>query len=262
VSVAVDPSAPEAVLDVRGLSVAYGRVRVLDNVHLRVDAGETVALLGTNGAGKSTLLRAVSGIVPPIRGRVFLGGEDVTGRRAHEIVRRGIVQMPGGRATFPGLTVEQNLRIGATGIPRSDRASRTREVIELFPWLEARRDQLAGSLSGGQQQMLALARALVARPRLLMIDELSLGLAPVVVAQLLEVVAGLQRRGVSLLVVEQHVDLALSFASRAYFLERGRVRFEGPAADLRGNRELLRAVLLTGESGRRGTTPKRADRAL
>lgn len=261
-SATVAASAPEALLEVRGLSVAYGRVRVLESVDLRVDAGETVALLGTNGAGKSTLLRAISGILPPMSGRVWLGGEDVTGRRAHEIVRRGIVQMPGGRATFPGLTVEQNLRVGTTAIPRSDRAARTREVIELFPWLAERRDQPAGSLSGGQQQMLALARALVARPRLLMIDELSLGLAPVIVAQLLEVVAGLQRRGVSLLVVDQHVDLALSFASRAYFLERGRVRFEGPAADLRGNRELLRAVLLTGETGRRTPTAKRADRAL
>jgi branched-chain amino acid transport system ATP-binding protein len=262
VSAVTAPAVSDPVLEVRALSVAYGRVRVLENVDLRVEPGETVALLGTNGAGKSTLLRAISGILPPLRGRVLLGGEDVTGRRAHEIVRRGIVQMPGGRATFPGLTVEQNLRIGAAALPRSDRATRTREVIDLFPWLEERRGQLAGSLSGGQQQMLALARALVARPRLLMIDELSLGLAPVVVAQLLDVVAGLQRRGVSLLVVEQHVDLALSFAARAYFLERGRIRFEGPAANLRGNRELLRAVLLAGQPARGGTASRGPERAL
>jgi branched-chain amino acid transport system ATP-binding protein len=207
-----------------------------------------VALLGTNGAGKSTLLRAVSGLIRPSAGTVSFDGEDVTGARPVELVRRGLVQMPGGRATFPGLSVEENLRVGGITAPRAERADRVAEVLALFPWLAERRNQLAGSLSGGQQQQLALARALMGRPRLLMIDELSLGLAPVIVEQLLEVVEGLRRSGVSIVIVEQHVDMALAFADRAYFLERGQVRFEGPASDLHGRTDLLRAVFLTGTS--------------
>jgi ABC-type branched-subunit amino acid transport system ATPase component len=235
-------------LEVEGLRVAFGKVRVLEAVDFRVAAGEVVALLGTNGAGKSTLLRAVSGLIRPAGGTVRFDGQDVTGARPVELVRRGLVQMPGGRATFPGLSVEENLRVGGITAPRAERSDRVAEVLDLFPWLAERRGQLAGSLSGGQQQQLALARALMGRPRLLMIDELSLGLAPVIVEQLLEVVEGLRRRGVSIVIVEQHVDMALAFADRAYFLERGQVRFEGPAADLHGRTDLLRAVFLTGSS--------------
>ena len=233
-------------LTVEGLRVAFGKVRVLESVDFRVGAGEVVALLGTNGAGKSTLLRAVSGLIRPTAGSVRFDGEDVTGARPVELVRRGLVQMPGGRATFPGLSVEENLRVGGITAPRAARADRVAEVLALFPWLAERRGQLAGSLSGGQQQQLALARALMGRPRLLMIDELSLGLAPVIVEQLLEVVEGLRRSGVSIVIVEQHVDMALAFADRAYFLERGQVRFEGPASELHGRSDLLRAVFLTG----------------
>jgi branched-chain amino acid transport system ATP-binding protein len=235
-------------LTVEGLRVAFGKVRVLESVDFRVGAGEVVALLGTNGAGKSTLLRAVSGLIRPAAGSVQFDGEDVTGARPVDLVRRGLVQMPGGRATFPGLSVEENLRVGGITAPRTERAGRVGEVLAQVPWLAERRDQLAGSLSGGQQQQLALARALMGRPRLLMIDELSLGLAPVIVEQLLEVVEGLRQRGVSIVIVEQHVDMALAFADRAYFLERGQVRFEGPAADLHGRTDLLRAVFLTGTS--------------
>jgi branched-chain amino acid transport system ATP-binding protein len=235
-----------ALLEVDGLAVAFGKVRVLEAVDFRVDAGEVVALLGTNGAGKSTLLRAVCGLIRPAAGRVRFDGADVTGARPAELVRRGLIQMPGGRATFPGLTVEENLRVGGITVPRGERAARVAEVLALFPWLDERRPQLAGSLSGGQQQQLALARALMGRPRLLLIDELSLGLAPIVVEQLLAVVDGLRQAGVAVVIVEQHVDLALSFADRAYFLERGQVRFEGPAADLQGRTDLLRAVFLTG----------------
>lgn len=233
-------------LEVEGLAVAFGKVRVLEEVDFRVDEGEVVALLGTNGAGKSTLLRAVSGLLRPAAGRVRFDGTDVTGARPAELVARGLVQMPGGRATFPGLSVDENLRVGGITVGRAERPARVAEVLELFPWLAERRTQLAGSLSGGQQQQLALARALMSRPRLLMIDELSLGLAPIVVEQLLEVVEGLRRSGVSIVIVEQHVDMALAFADRAYFLERGRVRFDGPAADLHGRTDLLRAVFLTG----------------
>ena len=235
-----------SLLSVEALDVRYGRVRVLEGVDLTVDPGETVALLGTNGAGKSTLLRAVSGILRPSAGRILLGGDDLGGRRPAEVVRRGVVQMPGGRATFPGLTIEENLRIGGITVPAEERRVRTDEVLALFPILAERRRQAAGTLSGGQQQMLALARALMTRPRLLLIDELSLGLAPTVVAQLLDVLEQLRVEGTALVLVEQHVDLALSVADRAYFLERGQVRFAGPAAELAGRTDLLRAVFFAG----------------
>ena len=235
-----------ALLEARGLDVAYGKVTVLEDVDFSVTAGEVVALLGTNGAGKSTLLKAVSGILRPRRGTLLLDGDDMTRFRPAQIVARGVVQMPGGRATFPGLTVRENLVIGGVTVERADRDGRVDEVFEQFPWLAERHGQLAGTLSGGQQQMLALARALMARPRLLMIDELSLGLAPTIVSELLSVVAALRERGVAVVIVDQHVNLALELSDRAYFLERGRVRFEGPASDLRGRTDLLRAVFFAG----------------
>jgi branched-chain amino acid transport system ATP-binding protein len=236
----------DALLDVRDLRVAYGRVTVLHGVSISVAAGELVALLGTNGAGKSTLLRAVSGVLRPSGGTVHLDAEDVTAARPAALVRRGLVQMPGGRATFPGLTVAENLRIGAITVPPAERSSRVDEVVALFPILGDRLGQLAGSLSGGQQQQLALARALMPRPRVLLIDELSLGLAPTIVSDLLDVLERLRSEGMAVVLVEQHVDLALDVSDRAYFLERGEVRFDGAAADLRGRTDLLRAVFLAG----------------
>lgn len=233
-------------LEIDGLDVAYGKVNVLNRVRLTVAAGEVVALLGTNGAGKSTLLKAVSGLVPARAGSIRFDGEDLRRLRPRDIVRRGIVQVPGGRATFPGLTVRESLHIGSMSAPKRERPERIDEVVGQFPWLAERMGQLAGTLSGGQQQILALARALLARPRLLMVDELSLGLAPAIVAQLLEALTGLARRGIALMIVDQHVDLALDVSDRAYFLERGMVRYEGAAADLRGRTDLLRAVLLAG----------------
>jgi branched-chain amino acid transport system ATP-binding protein len=230
-------------LDVRGLRVGYGSRLVLDGVDFTVGTGEIVALLGTNGAGKSTLLRAISGVLPVRGGRVHFDGADVTGQRPDRLVRRGIVQMPGGRACFPGLTVEENLRVG----PGGDGVA---AVLDQFPDLATRRRQLAGTLSGGQQQMLALGRALRLQPKLLMIDELSLGLAPVVVHDLLGAVARLRSAGTAVVVVEQQVDLALAVADRAYFLERGAVRFSGPADGLRGRTDLLRAVFLAQAAGR------------
>ena len=235
-------------LTVANVDVAYGRSLVLDDLSFSVEAGEIVALLGTNGAGKSTLLKAISGILPVRAGSITFDGRDITGARTNRIVAAGLVQMPGGRATFPGLTVAENLRIGGITVPRSARGARVAEALEQFPVLAERRDQLAGTLSGGQQQILALARALMSRPRLLMIDELSLGLAPTIVHQLLGTIAQLREQGTSLVIVEQQVDLALDLADRAYFLERGQVRFEGPAADLRGRTDLLRAVFLAGAS--------------
>ena len=237
-----------ALLDVTGLEVAYGRSLVLDDLSFTVARGEIVALLGTNGAGKSTLLKAISGILPVRAGTVTFDGADITGARPNRIVAAGLVQMPGGRATFPGLTVAENLRIGGITVRRSERDGRVADVLEQFPVLAERREQLAGTMSGGQQQILALARALMSRPKLLMIDELSLGLAPTIVHQLLGTIAELREQGTSLVIVEQQVDLALDLADRAYFLERGQVRFEGPAGELRGRTDLLRAVFLAGST--------------
>lgn len=236
------------VLRVEGLRVAYGRSLVLDGLSFEVAPGEIVALLGTNGAGKSTLLKAISGVLPVQGGSVTFAGADITGARPDRIVAAGLVQMPGGRATFPGLTVAENLRVGGITVRRADRDARVSAVLEQFPVLAERRHQLAGTMSGGQQQMIALGRALMSRPKLLMIDELSLGLAPTIVHELLRTIARLRDEGTSLVVVEQQVDLALDLADRAYFLERGQVRFAGPAADLRGRTDLLRAVFLTGQA--------------
>lgn len=240
-------------LEVTGLVVHYGAVQVLYEVDLCVGAGEIVALLGTNGAGKSTLLRAVSGILRPTAGSIRVEGEEVARRRADEIVARGVVQMPGGRATFPGLTVEENLRLGGYVIRRDvDRVERElAAMFARFPVLAQRRHQPAGSLSGGQQQVLAMARTLLSRPRLLLVDELSLGLAPKVVEELLDVLGEFHDEGMSMVLVEQNVDLALAVAHRAYFLEKGQVRFEGPAGDLAGRDDLLRSVFLARAGGGR-----------
>jgi ABC-type branched-subunit amino acid transport system ATPase component len=238
----------DALLRIDGIDVFYGRVQTLYGVTFEVREGEVVALLGVNGAGKSTLLKAISGILPIDKGRITLAGERIDRLSSHEIVRRGIVQVPGGRGAFPGLTVGENLKLAAAihGRDRRTAATEIEHVIETFPWLADRRSQLAGTLSGGQQQQLLLARAFIARPKLMMIDELSLGLAPIIVEQLLEIVQRMNRRGVTVVVVEQNVDLALSFSDRAYFLEKGEVRFEGGAADLRERGDLLRSVFLAG----------------
>lgn len=238
-----------ALLEASDVVVRYGRLTILDRVSLSVSPGEMVALLGTNGAGKSTLLRAISGVVPIHSGRVRFAGEDLTGRSPAAIVTRGIAHLPGGRAVFPGLSVLDNLRVACAQVPRRRRRARIDEALARFDWLSQRRHQPAGSLSGGQRQMLGLAMALVADPRLVMIDELSLGLAPVVVDELLRTLAALRAEGTAVVVVEQHIDLALDIADRAVFLERGRVRFEGLADGLRGRTDLLRAVLLTGGAG-------------
>ena len=227
---------------------AYGPIQVLFDVDLEVGEGEIVALLGTNGAGKTTILRVISGVLPATAGKTTWNDESLDGLRPTEIIRRGIVQMPGGRGVFPGMTVEENLEIGGFLYGR-DRTRLQRAVaraLELFPALADRRSQIAGSMSGGQQQMLTLAKSFVMDPRLLLIDELSLGLAPLVVEDLLETIRRVNAQGVAVLLVDQHVDLALDVASRAYFLERGEVRFSGPSDDLRGRDDLLRSVFLRG----------------
>jgi ABC-type branched-subunit amino acid transport system ATPase component len=237
-------------LEVRALDVAYGTVQVLFGVDLVVDAGETVALLGTNGAGKSTLLKAISGLLPAAAGTIWFRGEDVTTSPPERRVKAGLVQLSGGASVFPGLSVAENLRIGAyTFIDDRERVDqRLDDVLALFPALRSRLDQRAGSMSGGEQQMIALAKALLPEPELLIIDELSLGLAPLVVEHLLKVLDELKQDGMTMLIVEQSLNVAIAFAERAMFLERGEIRFSGPAKDLLDDGELVRAVFLGGSA--------------
>jgi ABC-type branched-subunit amino acid transport system ATPase component/sugar phosphate permease len=236
------------ILLVRELEVGYDDVQVLFGVDLEVEEGEIVALLGTNGAGKSTLLKAISGLVEADRGAVVFDGTDITHAPPYEIAGRGVVQVPGGAGVFPSLTVDENLRLA--GWLRRDEPDYVREAVarafELFPVLADRREEPAGDLSGGQQQMLALGMAMVTRPKLLMVDELSLGLAPVVVERLLPLIRELRDGGTTVILVEQSVNLALTVADRAYFMEKGEIRFEGAAAELLERPDLLRSVFLEG----------------
>ena len=236
------------VLRAEGIDFSYGRLQVLFDVSIHVDPGEAVALLGTNGAGKSTLLRVLSGLEIPDRGRVELQGGDVTGVPAEALVRRGLVLVAGGRAIFPDMTVEENLRVQALTI--RDRPALVREkreaVASLFPRLFERLGQPAGTLSGGEQQQLALAKAILLEPSILCIDELSLGLAPVVVQELLEVVRQINSAGVAVVLVEQSLNIASELCSRAIFMEKGSVRFEGRPAELLERDDLARAVFLGG----------------
>jgi branched-chain amino acid transport system ATP-binding protein len=243
-------TAPSAspLLSCRGIDMAYGPVQILFGVDFDVQQGEIVALLGTNGAGKSTLLKGICGLVRPTAGTVTFEGEDVTKLPADVTTHRGISLMPGGKGVFPTLSVDENLRL-ASWLIRDDSArveAAKREVFDLFPILERRHDQLAGDLSGGEQQMLALGGALMTRPTLLMIDELSLGLAPTIVGQLLEVVREIHRRGTTIVIVEQSVNVALNLAERAVFMEKGQVRFEGKTSELLDRPDILRSVFIAG----------------
>jgi len=235
-------------LECVGLEVAYGRTQILFDVSIDVDEGEVLAVLGTNGAGKSTLLRAISGLTPPRGGKVLLDGRNVTGTSPVKMASLGLAHMPGGRGIFPDLTVGENLRM-ATWSHRRDKA-RSKQAVEraldLFPGLATRLGDRAGLLSGGQQQMLALAQAFMPEPRLLLVDELSLGLAPVIVMELLEVVRRLRDEGVAVVLVEQSAELALQVADRAVFLEKGETRFSGPAREILERGDLVRSVFLSG----------------
>jgi branched-chain amino acid transport system ATP-binding protein len=229
-------------LEVRGLSAGYGRVEVLWDVDLDVAAGEVVALVGPNGAGKTTLLRAVSGLVAPTGGRVCFDGRDLAGLAPEDIVAQGIAHVPEGRRLFPGLTVRENLRIGAYsgGGADLDRA------VELFPRLGERMGQVAGSLSGGEQQMCAIARGLMSRPRLIMIDELSLGLAPKLVEDIIGRLAEVAADGTAVLLVEQDADAALEAAARGYVLETGQVAMTGTGEELLADDRVREAYLGVG----------------
>jgi len=231
------------VLEVRNLQVSYGEIRALKGVTFRVGEGEVVALLGNNGAGKTTTLRAISGLLAPRDGDVVFEGSSLVGMASHAIVRRGVTHVPEGRRIFNRLSVLENLEMGA--FTRSDDDVRTDidRVFGIFTRLQERRTQVAGTLSGGEQQMLAIGRALMAKPRLLLLDEPSMGLAPVLVEQIFETVQTINRQGVTILLVEQNAAMALSIAGRGYVLETGGIVLEGSARDLADNPEVRRAYL-------------------
>lgn len=232
-------------LEVQGIDVFYGAVQALRGVSLRVEQGEMVALLGANGAGKTTTLRAISGLARPRAGSILLDGRDISGLRPQAIVRLGVAHLPEGRELFSELTVVENLRLGHWS-RRKERArfnERLERVFELFPRLKEREHQAAGTMSGGEQQMLAAARALVSEPRLLLVDELSLGLAPIIVRQLFDAVIEVNAQGTAVLLVEQFVHMALSHTSRAYVLAKGELAIEAPSRELLTSPELSQAYL-------------------
>ncbi len=235
----------EPLLAVEGLDAGYGEVQVLWGVSLTVGRGEVVALIGSNGAGKTTLLRAISGTVPARRGRLTFRGEEITGVPPDRRVALGVAQVPEGRQVFNGMTVRENLMMGAytRRDGRDEVGADLGRLYGLFPVLAERRGQLAGTLSGGEQQMVAIGRGLMGRPELLLIDELSLGLAPVVVERLVEAVRVVHRAGTTLLLVEQDVQTALELADRGYVIANGRVALEGPSTDLLQSEEIREAYL-------------------
>ena len=233
----------EALLEVEGLKVARGEVDVLRGVSLDVHSGELVAVLGANGAGKTTLLRSLSGLLPAHEGSVRFDGADITAARPHRIARRGLIQVPEGRGVLAELTVRENLDLGMVAHGWRGRDAELDRVYALFPVLRARGTQMAGMLSGGEQQMLSIARSLLCRPRLLMVDELSLGLAPKITLELMALLARISRTGPTVLIVEQNAQQALKFADRLYVLAQGSVVLTGRRADLERDPSLLAAYL-------------------
>jgi branched-chain amino acid transport system ATP-binding protein len=237
-----------SLLELAELSVGYGTATVLSGISLRVEEGETVALLGANGAGKSTLLRTISGLLTPRAGRVRFAGRDIAGLSPRAVARLGIAHVPEGRHIFPGLSARENVLLGAVsrrGLTRGALAEEAEAMLARFPELRTVADAPGWTLSGGQQQMAALARGLMARPRLLLLDEPSLGLAPLVVQSLFRMIGEIRRADTSVLLVEQNAHLALAVAARGYVLETGRIAAEGTAAELRGD-ERVRAAYLGG----------------
>ena len=238
-----------ALLDVRGLTLAYGKVEVVHDLDLAVPRGSVVALLGANGAGKTTTLRALSGTLPVRRGSIHLGGGRLDGLSAYQIARRGITLIPEGRGVFPGLTVRDNLAIAARAakdVSAAEREARLERVLGTFPRLGERAAQRAGTLSGGEQQMLALSRALLADPEVLLLDEISMGLAPIIVEELFEKVAQLRAEGLTIVLVEQYLTYALRFADICYLLTKGRLAFVGEPDELAQSRVLTSSYLGVG----------------
>jgi branched-chain amino acid transport system ATP-binding protein len=232
------------VLRISGLSAAYGPVAALSGIDLEIAPGEVVALIGSNGAGKSTTLKAISGLIRPSEGEITFLDQSIVGRRPEEIVARGVIHVPEGRRIFPRLSVEQNLRVGAYS-PRAHgkEAIIREEVYALFPRLYERRRQAGGSLSGGEQQMLAFGRAMMANPQLLLLDEPSLGLAPIIVEEVANAIRHFQKSGVTILLVEQNAELALQLAQRGYVIETGRIVLSGTSASLLDNPQVWASYL-------------------
>ncbi|MCL4424036.1 MAG: ABC transporter ATP-binding protein [Firmicutes bacterium] len=231
-------------LKINDIDVSYGDVQVLWDVSLEVKEGELVALVGANGAGKTTALKTISGVLRPQRGEIVFQGERISRLVGHKIPRLGIAHVPEGRRLFPEMTVQENLELGSLAPEAKKRRKETLDwVFNLFPILKEKRYQEAGTLSGGQQQMVAIGRGLMARPRLLMLDEPSLGLAPVLVSQLFEIIRGINLAGITVLLVEQNVSYSLNMCTRAYVLENGRVVLQGSGADLLNNQHVKEAYL-------------------
>jgi branched-chain amino acid transport system ATP-binding protein len=228
-------------LEVRGLAAGYRGEKVVADIDFEIGSGDAVAIVGSNGAGKTTLFRTIAGLLAPMAGRVLLDGQLLNRRPAHRIARAGVAYVPAERHLFPDMTVKTNLALGA--YPRRPEPDTVELVFELFPRLKERLHQRAGTLSGGEQQMLAMGRALMSRPRLLMLDEPSTGLAPIVAAAAFRALADLKETGMTLLVAEQQVPLALSIADRGYVLENGRIRLQGSPRELESNPEVRRAYL-------------------
>jgi len=234
-----------SLLEISGLSVSYGGIRALDDVSITLEQGEIVTVLGANGAGKSTLLQAVAGLAPIAQGSIAFADESLNKVPAHEIVKRGISLSPEGRRVFPTLTVEENLNLGAyTRQNRKLEVQHSKErVFSLFPILSERKRQLAGTLSGGEQQMLAIGRALMSAPKVLLLDEPSLGLAPIIIKQIFEIITAINAQGTSILLVEQNAHKALTVAARGYVLENGRIAAAGLADDLKSDPKIREAYL-------------------
>jgi branched-chain amino acid transport system ATP-binding protein len=230
-------------LTIENLEVAYGRTQVLWGVTLAIGEGEIIALVGANGAGKTTLLKTISGILKPKAGRIAFDGTSLEHASSRTIVQRGVVHVPEGRKLFPEMSILENLLMGGYMVPGVERQKRLEQVFALFPILREREKQMAGTLSGGEQQMVALGRGLMAGPKLLMLDEPSLGLAPLVVEKIFEAVESIHREGVTVLLVEQNVHEALALANRGYVLENGRIAMEGAGADLLCNEHVRAAYL-------------------
>lgn len=235
---------PSAMLQIEGLNVYYGAIHALKGISFHLDQGEIVALIGGNGAGKSTTLNTISGLLRPHSGRVCFQGEDITVIPPQNIVRRGVVQVPEGRRIFPKLTVQENLEMGAYIYEDKEKIQMDMDaVMTRFPRLRERRKQLGGTLSGGEQQMLAIARALMTRPTLLLLDEPSMGLSPILVEQIFEIISEINRQGTAILLVEQNAQMALSIADRGYVLETGRITLEGEAQKLLDDPLVIEAYL-------------------
>jgi branched-chain amino acid transport system ATP-binding protein len=233
-----------SLLELRGVEVAYGDLPALRGVSVSVEAGETLSVVGANGAGKTTMLRAISGLMRPRAGQILFDGERLDSLPSHAIVERGVVQVPEGRKIFPSLTVLENLELGSyVAAAKARRREGLEHVFTLFPRLKERERQAAGTMSGGEQQMLAIGRALMARPRVLMLDEPSLGLAPIIVKEIFRIIGEINRLGTTVLLVEQNTRQALALSRRGYVLENGRVVLEGSGAELLGNEHVKRAYL-------------------